>query len=88
MQSSVKGLKWGVLSGFDWLTASVGEVRSPPPHLSFASVPQEVILYVMYVSSSSTHTGGTPLPAAGGGRGVSKAGGGQPSRGVWHYIVM
>ncbi len=28
MQSSVKGLKRGVLSGFDWLTASVGEVGS------------------------------------------------------------
>ena len=31
MQSMCEGLKWGVLSGFDWLTASVGEVGSPPP---------------------------------------------------------
>ncbi len=34
-----------VFSGFDWLTACVGEVGSPPLYLGFASVPQEVILY-------------------------------------------
>ncbi len=36
----------GVFSGFDWLAACVGEIGSPPRHLSLASVPPEVILYV------------------------------------------
>ncbi len=35
----------GVFSGFDWLTACAGEVGSPPWHLGFAPVPQEVMLY-------------------------------------------
>ncbi len=35
----------GVFSGFDWLTACVE--GSPPQHLSFALVPQEVILYLL-----------------------------------------
>ena len=45
MQSRCEGLKWGFYSSFDWLTACVGEVGSPPRDLGFVSVPQEVILY-------------------------------------------
>ncbi len=55
MQSRCEGLKWGFYSSFDWLTSCVGEVGSPPQHLGFATVSQEVILYVSDVYDYFSH---------------------------------
>ncbi len=49
----------GFYSSFDWLTASVGEVGSPPQHLGFASVPQVILYFPTPLSTvlSSESTG-------------------------------
>ncbi len=43
----------GFFGGFDWLSACAREIRSPPWHLGFASVPLEVILHFTCVPGPS-----------------------------------